>query len=191
MDKLLAHDFIIIMSKWKKLIHKIQSKNKTTVFPGEFMMLTALHERINWLNENNCNVLGIRVSELSEHLRSTMPATSKMLKNLEDKGYIYRITDKKDRRVVYINLTDSGIGIIKNAFSNMHELSMKALNRLGEKDAKDLLRILTKFYEAVDTELYEAGMKEVENKGLENKEQENKEQENKEQENKEQENKES
>ncbi|MDF2801371.1 MAG: MarR family transcriptional regulator [Anaerocolumna sp.] len=161
MEKSLAQDFILIMNKWKKLIHKIQSKNKTSVFPGEFMMLNAIYQRINCIKENNSKELGVKVSELSENLHSTMPATSKMLNNLEDKGYILRITDTKDRRVVYINLTESGTAIIKNAFAKMHELSVNAIIRLGEEDAKELIRILTKFYDAMDTELYESDSKDI------------------------------
>lgn len=159
MEKSLAQDFILIMNKWKKLIHKIQSKNKTSVFPAEFMMLNAIHQKINCIKVNNSEEPGVKVSELSENLHSTMPATSKMLKNLEDKGYIFRITDTKDRRVVYINLTESGTAIIKNAFGKMQDLSMKAIIRLGEEDAKELIRILNKFYDAMDSELYEADMK--------------------------------
>lgn len=163
MEKSLAQDFILIMNRWKKLIHKIQSKHKRSVFPGEFMMLNAINQKINCLKEKDSEKLGVKVSELSENLHSTMPATSKMLKNLEDKGYILRITDTKDRRVVYINLTESGTAIIKNAFAEMHDLSMKAITRLGEEDAKELIRILNKFYEAMDTELCEADYKEPDN----------------------------
>ena len=156
MDNTLAQDFIVIMNKWKKLIHKIQPKNKNSVFPGEYMMLNAIYQKIQCISQKNMEVPGVKVSELSEKLHSSKPATSKMLKNLEDKGYILRITDTKDRRVVYINLTESGTAIIKEAFTRMHDFSMKAMVRLGEQDAKEMIRILNKFYDAMNTEIQES-----------------------------------
>lgn len=163
MDNTLTQDFILIMNKWKKLIHKIQSKNKKTVFPAEFMMLNAIKQKIICINEKNSDEPGVKVSDLSEELHSTMPATSKMLKNLEDKGYILRITDTKDRRVVYINLTESGTLIIKDAFVKLHDISKKAIMRLGESDANELIRILNKLYEAMNTELIESDLNDIDN----------------------------
>lgn len=164
MDNTLTQDLLLVMNKLKKLIHKIQSKNKKTVFPAEFMMLNAINEKMNHNKEKNSDQVGIKASELSEKLQTTKPATSKMLKNLEEKGYILRITDTKDRRVVYINLTESGLAIIKNAFARMHELSMRAMAQLGEKDTEELIRILNKFYDAMDSELQEYDKNNIENK---------------------------
>lgn len=161
MENTLTQDFILIINKWKKLIHKIQSRNKKTVFPAEFMMLNAIKQRIICIMEKNSDEPGVKISDLCEELHSTMPATSKMLKNLEDKGYIIRITDTKDRRVVYINLTESGTAIIKDAFIKLHDLSKKAILRLGEKDANELIRILNKFYDAMDTELFESDQNDI------------------------------
>lgn len=106
--------------------------------------------------EEHNSKAGIKVSDLTNKLCSTKSATSKMLKNLEDKGYITRITDTKDRRVVYINLTESGMAIVKDSFLKMHHLSEQAIAKLGEDDAKELVRILNKFYEAMDTELIDS-----------------------------------
>lgn len=86
-------------------------------------------------------------------IHSTKPATSKMLKALEDKGYIERISDKKDRRVVYIQLSAAGEKIIKESFHIMHAFADRTIKRMGEEDAKDFINLLNKFYDAVYEEM--------------------------------------
>ena len=49
----------------------------------------------------------ITVSEISQKLGVTKSAVSQMMKNIEE-AYINRTTDEKDRRKVYITLTEKG-----------------------------------------------------------------------------------
>ncbi len=98
---------------------------------------------------------GVKVSELSEMVHSTKPATSKMLKALEEKGYIERISDKKDRRVVYIRLSSTGEKKIREAFVRMQDFAEHTINRLGEDDSRELVRILNKFCDAAYEEIAE------------------------------------
>ena len=48
------------------------------------------------------------MSELAEKLHTQNSAVSRTLKNLEDHGWICRMTDPKDRRNTCVALTESG-----------------------------------------------------------------------------------
>lgn len=153
MEKTITHDFLVIMNKLRKLTK--QHHHKDMVHQGEFMMLGAIHSCMEEKDENHIDEPGVKVSELSEIVHSTKPATSKMLSALEEKGYIERISDKKDRRVVYIRLSAPGEKKLKDAFVFMHDFADRTITRLGEEDAKELIRIMNKLYDAVFEEMAE------------------------------------
>jgi len=153
MEKTITHDFLLIMNNLRKLTSKHHQKDM--VHQGEFMMLGAIYNCLEEKSESNIEEPGVKVSELSNIIHSTKPATSKMLRALEEKGYIERISDKKDRRVVYIRLSVVGEKKMKEAFNRMHDFADRTIKRLGEEDAKELIRMLNKFYKAVEEELKE------------------------------------
>jgi DNA-binding MarR family transcriptional regulator len=151
MDKTLSHEFLSVLNKLKKLNHHHHSK--TMVHQGEFMMLGAIHGCMNEKKELNQTEPGIKVGELSEIIHSTKPATSKMLKVLEEKGYINRIPDQKDRRVVYICLSPDGDKMIRKAMDMMQNFFNRTISRLGEEDTRELIRLMNRFYDAMIDEI--------------------------------------
>ena len=66
------------------------------------------------------------------------------LKAVEKKGYIQRISLERDRRKVNIVLTDIGWDAVKGRRERMLKGVMAYLERLGEEDTENLLRILEK-----------------------------------------------
>lgn len=147
MDNSISREFLTIMNKLRKITHK--KHHDTPVHPGEFMMLSSIFHFIKDHNENNIKVTGVTVTELSDIIHSTKSATSKMLNSLEEKGYIERVSDSKDRRIVYIRLTETGEKIIKDSFKRLQDFADRTINRMGEEDARELVRTLNKFYEAI------------------------------------------
>lgn len=168
MDKSISYEFVVIMNKLRKLTHKYHPKGM--VHPGEFMMLGAIHgymkekhagcgkesiKKEDDRKENEYNEPGVKISDLSEMIHSTKPATSKMLNILEEKGYIERIADKKDRRVVYVRLSNEGEKIITDAFKQMYEFADNTISRMGESDAKELIRLMNVFLKSLEDVVHE------------------------------------
>lgn len=151
----------------RKLMGKLH--NNRTLYPGEFMMLGAInhgvckHEGQDVKNEDirKEGEPGIRVSELCKMVHSTKSATSKMLKGLEEKNYIERITDTRDRRVVYIILTETGKNIIQDSTRQLHEFTDKTVKKMGEDDTKTLILMLGRLYEAMNQVIKESREDEV------------------------------
>lgn len=138
-----------IMGKIHMLMHKIKPTVK--VSRGEFMMLCRI-EHFMEEQEKEKLALGVSVSELNNIMKASKPATSKMLGNLEEKNYIQRIADKKDRRVVYIRLTNEGVTILKEAKAQFSQFADHVFGKLGEKDATELMRIINKLYQILSDE---------------------------------------
>lgn len=95
--------------------------------------------------KNSC----MNVSQLSEFLLKDKTTTSRLITSLEQKGFVKKFYDsKKDKRIVYIELTKQGEEKCKeigssNVKSQTDEIFEKALDK-NEKEAfkKLLLKIL-------------------------------------------------
>ncbi|MEG1097121.1 MAG: MarR family transcriptional regulator [Clostridiales bacterium] len=95
---------------------------------------------------------GIRSAELSSELKVSTAATSKTLKILETKGLINRLIDEKDRRGIYITLTEAGQNIYQKTASAQGDLMERVFQRMGEKDMNFYLTLWEKFNKIVEQE---------------------------------------
>ncbi|MFQ7119197.1 MAG: MarR family transcriptional regulator [Intestinibacter sp.] len=85
------------------------------LYASELMGLRIIY-KLKMMQDDNS--IGVKTSDIGNYLFMKKSATSKMLNNLEDKGYINRLYDKKDRRVTYIDLTQKGIDLLQNIIDN-------------------------------------------------------------------------
>lgn len=97
----------------------------------------------------------VKISDLTRAMSTSKSATSKMLKNLEEKGYIIRIDDKKDKRIVYIELTSLGEETLEKERVKMSGLLNRVLEKVGKDNADQLLALLEKFYSTMEEEMKE------------------------------------
>ena len=104
---------------------------------NEFMLL------FNLKNLKDPDSRGIRVSELSSKLQITSAAVTQVINSLEDKGFVERLADPKDRRVVLIELTTQGEDLVKLAYKDHVEYLSGLIGFLGEQDSKELIRLLS------------------------------------------------
>ena len=81
-------------------------------------------------------------TELSEVMEVTKPAISKMLNVLEDKGYIERQQDSKDRRAVYVTLTEKGQGVREESMKIVREAVNRIIRQMGDQAADRLIDAL-------------------------------------------------
>ena len=82
--------------------------------------------------------------EFCEKLGLTTGQIANILKKLEEKQYITRTADREDRRRVHVTLTDAGRQHAEKKYRAMVRVHRELLDRLGEKDGQELLRILAR-----------------------------------------------
>ncbi|MEG0377994.1 MAG: winged helix DNA-binding protein, partial [Eubacterium sp.] len=70
---------------------------------------------------------------------------SQTINILENAGYVERITTKKDRRVVYVNLTQKGQDFLKNAPRKMLDLLDKAIIKMGIEESTHFIHLMGEF----------------------------------------------
>lgn len=90
---------------------------------------------------------GMLSGELSRMLRLSSGRMSTILKSLENKNWIVRSCDAEDKRYVRVRLTKQGEVEANRIDKNSNEKVISLLEKLGEKDAKDLIRLKRKIIE--------------------------------------------
>ena len=96
---------------------------------------------------------GIRASELGRHLGISRPGTSHLLTALENKGLIERVTSKKDRRAVYVRLTDCGLERYQSMNAQIMECVDRVMVRLGHDKTSQLTILLNELAEIMEEEI--------------------------------------
>ncbi len=111
------------------------SKITKGVTQPEYLILTALHVH----QQKDPKSQGVYVSALAEELSVSVSMISKLLKSLEEKGWILRTVDKNSRRNTFVTLTDLGESIYQTASAQMIAFHKGVVDSLGQEKFAQLL----------------------------------------------------
>lgn len=111
---------------------------------GEFYVL---HHIFHQMDRETVNY--ITPTELSGAMEVTKPAISKMLNVLEDKGYIERKQDPKDRRAVYVTLTEKGREVRDESMNIMKTAVDRIIKQMGDEATDRLIDALQDLLQAM------------------------------------------
>jgi DNA-binding MarR family transcriptional regulator len=84
----------------------------------------------------------IPVSEISSLLQITPAGVTHLINPLEEKGYIQRLTDRSDRRIVRVGLTDQGIETADAMLTIIQEQLLGLIHHLGAEDGETFMRLM-------------------------------------------------
>lgn len=124
------------------------------------MMKTNVPKQMNMLIHGEMFILHficrkgdeVLPSELSIAMGASTARVAMALKSLEGKGLVERRVDNSDRRKVKVSITDYGRAMIKGQHEDMIRNMEKILTKLGEQDAKEFIRIVTRMTEIAKDE---------------------------------------
>ena len=84
------------------------------------------------------------ISEIANKIGITLAAVTHQINAMEEQGLIKRLSNNDDRRIVFIELTNKGraqVAELKKEFAKKTQILVQFL---GEKDTKDLIRLVKK-----------------------------------------------
>ncbi|SDM44249.1 MarR family winged helix-turn-helix transcriptional regulator [Bacillus sp. OK048] len=90
---------------------------------------------------------GASSGELSEKLFLSTPRVASALKSLSKKEFIERNRDENDKRIVIVTITIAGKSFMLEEHEKAISMLEKTLEKLGEKDAQEFVRILNRIIE--------------------------------------------
>lgn len=127
----------------------------------KFLQTISSLNRVHWPQElqENLKGEGCLLSYLESHhgestpsdlctaLGVSAPRTAAMLRTLEQKGLLQRHADGSDKRRVVVTMTENGRRAAESRRQNLSERVRYALEQLGERDAREFIRILDRIVE--------------------------------------------
>lgn len=135
------HDLLVAMQEQQRACQRYMP-DLHGISHGEFHTLQLLEFLLRELAQESPPPPGVKASLLSIRSKVSKPAISQMLKSLEKKQLIERITCAQDRRVVYVRLTEHGHRIITDSQKFFYEFLGKITEQLGTEDTQELIRLL-------------------------------------------------
>ena len=134
-NRKLAVDFCNILMEMKNTFHN-------HILPSSTMRLHshAFHTLciLNYFQQQH-----ITMSELAEKLDITKQQLSKIINDLEQKQFVERIHDTKNRRRVYIQITQAGQTLLEQAGENIIQHILKTIHSITEQDKKRLAEAIS------------------------------------------------
>lgn len=91
-------------------------------------------------------------SKLAEYTDFTPARLSAIIKSLEGKGYICRQQDEIDKRCTIIEITEEGSASSKLIKDAAVKNSLEIIEKLGEKDSLEFLRLMKKLFDIMEKE---------------------------------------
>lgn len=91
------------------------------------------------------------MNSLAKHLRISPPATTGLIDRLIAQKLVARRHDARDRRIVRIELTGKGTGVIGDIRKQKIRTLIKVFNRISSKDRDQYLKILERIVKVINS----------------------------------------
>ena len=142
----------------------------------EMRVLYSVMSRLGKLNrrqdaserEKNCDMVSfgllfaddeheqLRMTDVSRFMMVSKPAATQAVNRLVEQGYVERVDDPADRRVVYIQPTEAGKARFREELEQRMAVMRRAVARIGEARGQLLAELLTDFLDALLLETEES-----------------------------------
>ena len=131
-----------IRSSWIELFkfYNDQASREGGTLSMAFVLLT--------INEK----YGTHVTKIAPRMNMEPNSLSRLLKSLEEKGFIVKRKDKMDKRKVYICLTTSGLKMRNKASNKLFALEKVIKSKIAKKDLKAFFGVLDTLSEILESE---------------------------------------
>jgi DNA-binding MarR family transcriptional regulator len=92
------------------------------------------------------------ILEIANRTITVVPGITGLIDRLEKEGFVARERCAKDRRVIYVALTDKGRSTLSALDEPLEELHEKLIGHLSKAELEELIRLLEKARGAVSAE---------------------------------------
>ncbi|MFA5286705.1 MAG: MarR family transcriptional regulator [Candidatus Omnitrophota bacterium] len=86
----------------------------------------------------------IKMTDIANFMKVSTAATTGIVDRLVKSGYVFRVSDQKDRRIIKVKITSKGLILMKKLVYERRKLAINIFSKISEKDRQDYLRILTR-----------------------------------------------
>lgn len=94
---------------------------------------------------------GTRITTLAERAGVTKQAIGQLVADLEQRGYVERTVDQRDRRAVLVSFTEAGRRFLRDSEAIKHEIEAEYTARLGTERMAELRAALVTLLDRAET----------------------------------------
>lgn len=91
----------------------------------------------------------VRISDISDYLKLPRPGVTRTVKEMEEKGYIKKISCEEDARVTYISITDKGEQLSVKYDRDYYSWLSQYMDDISEEEADCMIATIDKFYKVM------------------------------------------
>ena len=85
----------------------------------------------------------VKIKDIKRRMIDKMSNVGRLVEKLLQKGFVEKVENGNDRRVVFVQLTDIGLDILSNVLENF-DIMHSYFDNITEQEANELVRILEK-----------------------------------------------
>ncbi|MFT4791206.1 MAG: DNA-binding MarR family transcriptional regulator [Arcticibacterium sp.] len=124
-----------IMSSVRKIVRAVNLESKRVektfgISIPQLLTLKFLNEEVGYKSS---------MKAIKEMLSLNASTVTGIVDRLEQKGFVARLPDPKDKRSTPIVLTSKGSGLLINTKESLHEKISKSLDKISEEEYQDIL----------------------------------------------------
>lgn len=93
-----------------------------------------------------------KMTDLARHMRVSTAASTGIVSRLVRQGYVQRVYDHNDRRIIRIQLNSKGIELLKKIIHQRTQSVTKIFGQISENDRGEYLRILMQVKDILNKE---------------------------------------
>jgi DNA-binding MarR family transcriptional regulator len=91
----------------------------------------------------------VMMTDVAKHLEISTAAVTGMMDRLQKSGYLGRVHDVKDRRIVRLKLTSKGKKLVVKIHEERRQMIITMFSKISQSERDEYLRILTKIKDAI------------------------------------------
>lgn len=89
----------------------------------------------------------VKVSDISDAMELPRPGVTRTVKEMEEKGYLKKMTSEADGRVTYIAVTRKGTNLSQKYDEQYFKSLLPYMEEISDEDAECMIRTIEKFYQ--------------------------------------------
>ena len=125
------------------LKHQSSDFYKTRITMPQFVVLDLLNKHGEPM-----------MSDLARYLNVTTAAITGIVDRLVRDGYIVRVSDPEDRRIVKVKLTAKGDNVVHRSIEHRKKTMMNIFGMISEKEREEYLKILMHIHDHIAGETH-------------------------------------
>lgn len=94
----------------------------------------------------------VKMTDIANFMKVTTAAATGIINRLVNSGYVLRVLDEKDRRVIKVKITPKGLLLMKKLALDRRKTVIHLFSKVSEQDRRDYLRILTRIKDTISGE---------------------------------------